>query len=74
MVWGRVAMGWQCNIIEKSKYKNVYKVQLKEKIWFRANVFKTQKYFETEREAAIYVDKQYLSKGKQPVNILVRKK
>jgi len=31
------------------------------------------KYFDNERSAAIYVDKQLLEKGKNPVNILVRK-
>ena len=43
---------------------------LKGKIYFYAQVFKKKKYFEIERDAAIYVDKQYLFKGKDPVNIL----
>ena len=66
-------MGWEYKILEKSTYKNVYKVVLKGKILYHAQVFKKSKYFENERDAAIYVDKQYLLKGKNPVNILVRK-
>lgn len=29
--------------------------------------------FDTEREAAIYVDKQLIEKGREPINILIRK-
>lgn len=61
----------------KSKYKYVWFV---EKIFagkittqWRGEVLGKNKYFESEREAAIYVDKRLIEKGKNPVNILVCK-
>jgi len=35
--------------------------------------WKNGKHFDTEREAALYVDKQLIEQGKEPINILVRK-
>jgi len=60
--------------IEGSKtYKYVSKYKLGDEIRWLGKVLRTGKTFETEREAALYVDKVLLNKGKEPVNILVRK-
>ena len=60
--------------IENSKtYKYVQKYKVGDKIKWLGKVLRTGKTFETEREAALYVDKVLLNKGKEPVNILVRK-
>ena len=66
-------MAWKCKILEKSEYKNVYKVEIGSKTQYRANVFNVQKYFDEERDAAKWVDLRLIEKGKEPVNILVRK-
>lgn len=61
----------------KSKYK--YVVYLKQTYGSAFSGFTinipgvTKKIYKTEREAAIAVDKYFLSKGKEPVNIFVRK-
>ena len=61
------------------KYKYVYGRIACDRVWWVGKVFisKTQstrsKNFDTEREAAIYVDKQLIECGKPPVNILKRK-
>jgi len=58
----------------KSKYKYVvleWDSNGNEK-WI-ANIFGNRKPYNTEREAAISIDKQLINKGKEPVNILVRK-
>jgi hypothetical protein len=60
--------------IENSKtYKYVQKYKEGAKIKWLGKVFNTGKTFDEERKAALYVDKVLLSKGKEPVNILVRK-
>lgn len=60
--------------IENSKnYKYVQKYKKGDKIKWLGKVLRTGKTFETEREAALYVDKVLINKGKEPVNILVSK-
>ena len=60
--------------IENSKvYKYVSKYKMGAKILWLGKVLRTGKTFDTEREAALYVDKVLLNKGKKPVNILVAK-
>lgn len=62
----------------KSKYKYVSCQELNgELVWrgvFLKNGSGNGKTFKTEREAALYVDKKLIEQGKEPVNILVRKK
>ncbi len=68
------------SVIKKSDYNSKYKgVSLLEcsrkvytKVW-RGNLGKKQKYFETEKEAAKWVDLRLIEQGKEPVNVLVRK-
>jgi hypothetical protein len=58
----------------KSKYKYVsleWDSNGKER-WI-INIQGNRKPFDTEREAAIAVDKKLISIGKEPVNILIRK-
>lgn len=62
---------------KSDKYKLVYKLKNNDSVnntfhWF-AKVGKKQKNFRTEREAAKWVDLRLIEKGKEPVNILVRK-
>ena len=62
---------------KSDKYKLVYKVKNLNSVnstfdWY-AKVGKKQKHFRTEREAAKWVDLRLIEKGKEPVNILVRK-
>jgi hypothetical protein len=58
----------------KSKYKYVQNLNLNGKDYWTVNITGVSKpKFETEKEAAIAVDKYFLSKGKDPVNVLVRK-
>ena len=45
---------------------------LREDVWL-AKVGNYHKRFNTERDAALAVDKNLLSKGKKPVNILIKK-
>ena len=58
----------------KSKYRYVEIVDVSGKIYYRVIMKGVSKdSFPTEREAAIAADKILISKGKEPVNILVRK-
>lgn len=69
-------MGYGFKYIEMSKtYKYVSKVENNGKIKFRGTNVKgvNTKMFDTEREAAIAVDKALLNKGFLPVNILIKK-
>lgn len=61
----------------QSKYKGVYKIKPRsknpdEKLWL-ASLNRNTRLFMTEKEAAKAVDMYLISKGKDPVNILVRK-
>lgn len=57
--------------VGKTKYKYVSEMLTKgKKQCFRANVLNKSKFFETDKEAAIYVDTQLILAGKKPVNIL----
>jgi hypothetical protein len=61
----------------KSQYKHVQGIQsdiTKDKIHWRITMLGVGKdSFDTERLAAIAVDKLLISKGKEPINILKRK-
>lgn len=59
----------------KSKlYKYVLKTEVNDNVYWRVNITGVSKIgYKTEREAALVVDKYLISKGKEPVNILVRK-
>jgi hypothetical protein len=58
----------------KSKYKYVQNLNMNGKDYWTINIKGVSKpKFENEREAAIAVDKYFISKGKKPVNILVAK-
>ena len=58
----------------KSKYKNVGIVIVSDRTYYRVEMTGVSRdSFKTERAAAIAVDKILISKGKEPVNILVRK-
>lgn len=59
-------------MIGKSKYKYVSQIELSNGIWWRGAINGTGKSFRTEKEAAIYIDKKLIEKGKEPVNILKR--
>jgi hypothetical protein len=59
---------------KSTKYKHVLKTEVNDNIYWRVNVTGVSKIgYKTEREAALVVDKYLISKGKEPVNILVRK-
>tara|TARA_R110000803_G_scaffold63443_5_gene124144 strand:+ start:8350 stop:8556 length:207 start_codon:yes stop_codon:yes gene_type:complete len=60
---------------EKSKYKYVDKMMINDNVYFRrlAMFGKGHKCYKTERDAALAADKLLIEKGKEPVNILVRK-
>ncbi len=66
---------WRCKYQKKSsKYKYVSQwISGKGEIIWVAMICKTTKPFDTEREAAIYVDKALIGMGKEPVNIMVRR-
>ena len=68
-------MAWQIKYVGKSKlYKYVYEEECKGVTKWIGKVGSNKKTgFKTEREAALWVDKMLLSKGKEPVNILKRK-
>ncbi|MBD3198035.1 MAG: hypothetical protein GF317_23495 [Candidatus Lokiarchaeota archaeon] len=55
------------------RYKYVQMYRFGKKMMWRGLAGKKGygKYFSTEREAAIYVDKQLIEQRKEPVNILV---
>lgn len=58
----------------KSKYKYVQNLKCNgEDYWTHSLPNVTRVKYQTEREAALAVDKYLLSKGKKPVNILVAK-
>lgn len=58
----------------KSKYKYVQNLNMNGKDYWTTNIKGVAKpKFETEREAAIAVDKYFISKGKKPINILKAK-
>lgn len=60
---------------ESSKYKYVVKEINGDSVEWKINVRGfAQKRYNLERDAAISVDKAMIAKGKEPVNILVRKK
>ncbi len=59
-------------VIGKSKYKYVSQIELSTGVWWRGSINGTGKSFRTEKEAAIYIDKKLIKKGKEPVNILKR--
>jgi hypothetical protein len=62
--------------LPKGKYKYVYSYKMPDGyIKYQSYISKYgwSKYHETERQAAIAVDKYLIFKGKEPVNILVRK-
>ena len=57
--------------VERSKtYKNVAKKRKGERIIWEGVVLGRSKWFDTEREAALFVDKVLIENGKSPVNIL----
>lgn len=59
----------------KSKYRYVRIVDVSGKLYYSVQMTGVSKdSFPSEREAAIAADKLLISKGKEPVNILVRKK
>lgn len=59
-------------LYKKSKYKYVVGLCSQDDIWnWHMNIPNvTKKGFKTEKEAAIAVDMYFISKGKQPLNIL----
>ena len=62
--------------LPKGKYKYVYSYILSDgTIVYKAYIskYRWSKYFKSERQAAIQVDKYLLNKGRKPVNILVKK-
>lgn len=69
-------MAFDAKKIRKSDlYKYVELHQIGEKQMWKGAASRTKngKYFDTEREAAVYVDKQLIEQDKEPVNILIRK-
>ena len=68
-----IGMASIMKVIGKSKYKYVSQIELSTGEWWRGAIYGNGKSFRTEREAAIYIDKRLIEKGKEPVNILVRK-
>lgn len=57
--------------VECSKtYKYVEKLRKGERIIWKGVVLGRSKWFDTEREAALFVDKVLIENGKSPVNIL----
>lgn len=58
----------------KSKYKYVQNLKANGKdYWTHSLPNVTRVKYDSEREAALAVDKYLISKGKNPINILVRK-
>lgn len=56
--------------VEGSKYKYVSKYKLGDKFKYQTVICGIRKWFDSEREAALYVDNVLIDKGKNPVNIL----
>ena len=64
----------QIKRISGSKYKYVGHYQVNDiDLWHTEIKGVSKKKYDTEREAAIAVDKWLIGKGKEPVNILIRK-
>lgn len=65
----------RCKYNGKSEFKYVRPVLYYGKQKYKVDLarFNFYKYFDTEREAAIAVDKCFLLKGLEPVNILKKK-
>lgn len=60
--------------IKSDTYKYVTKaIDMNGKIFWRFRIGNTNKFYDTEKKAAIAADKFLINKGKEPVNILVRK-
>lgn len=62
--------------LPKGKYKYVYSYELPNgDIVHQSFIpkYKWSAYHDTEKKAAIAVDKYLISKGKEPINVLVRK-
>lgn len=64
----------------KSKYKNVYRPvprgAVRKREWcarIKINGVEFKQFYETEKEAAIAIDKILIKHGKEPVNVLLRK-
>jgi uncharacterized protein YlxP (DUF503 family) len=63
----------RAKVIGRSKYKYVVKIQKTDGTYvYQMSVLGVCMVFDTEREAALKVDKMLISKGKEPVNILKR--
>lgn len=59
---------------EKYKYVSLLKDPKDQKIWYHGRPRNTSgKVFEDERAAAVYVDKQLIIDGKDPVNVFKKK-
>ena len=56
---------------DRYKYVTLYLTSKGEERW-AAKIYGNGKYFDTEKEAAICIDKKLLEKGKDAVNILVK--
>lgn len=68
-------MATQLKYISKSenyKYVQLYESKDKKQRW-RAAIYGNAIYFDTEREAAICIDKRLINNGKNPLNILIKK-
>ena len=62
--------------LPKGKYKNVYSYELPNGEVVHQSFlpkYKWSAYHESEKKAAIAVDKFLINKGKEPINVLVRK-
>lgn len=79
----RVSMNWRIGEIKEripsKSFKNVRRVLLRDnRVYFLADISvkgkRLQAYYETEREAAIAVDKVLINAQKPPVNVLKKKK
>ena len=63
---------------KSTKYKHVYIYQTRSGKSYKGMLYGARynqtfgKYFKTEREAALYIDKQLIERNKEPVNILIR--
>jgi len=58
--------------VSESAYKNVAVIDYLGNKRYLGYYSKKKKSFDTEREAAIYVDKCLIERGKEPINILKR--
>lgn len=62
---------------KSEKYKYVYVLDYGNLYRYLAEInrkgYRCRKYFDTEREAGLYIDKKLLELGEEPVNILKRK-